>query len=64
MALQQHTTHLTKKYEQLLEDYEQLRQMIMDIRSQMGGTCAPPFWSYVPGNDQPPPPPSPAPPLF
>jgi protein subunit release factor A len=64
VALQQHTAHLTKKYEQLLEDYEQLRQMIMDIRSQMGGTCAPPFWSYGLGNDQPPPPPSPAPPLF
>jgi hypothetical protein len=29
----------------------------------MGGTCAPPFWPYGPGNDQPPPP-LPAPPLF
>ena len=30
----------------------------MDIKSQMGGTCAPSFWSYDPGNDQPPPPPA------
>jgi hypothetical protein len=30
----------------------------------MGGTCAPPFWSYDLGNDQPPPPPPPTPPLF
>jgi hypothetical protein len=49
VALQQHTTHLTQKYEQLLADYEQLRQMIMDIRSQMGGTCAPLFGCTVPG---------------
>jgi hypothetical protein len=33
VALQQHTTHLTKKYEWLSMDYEQLRQMIMEMRS-------------------------------
>jgi len=33
-------------------------QWIMDIKSQMGGTCAPSFWPYDPGNDQPPPPPA------
>ena len=33
VALQQHTTRLTKKYEQLSADYEQFCQMIMDIRS-------------------------------
>jgi hypothetical protein len=38
MVLQQHMTHLTKKYEQLSADYEQLRQMVMDMRSQMSGT--------------------------
>jgi hypothetical protein len=36
--------------------------MIMDMRSHMGDTCAPLFWSYGPGNDQPPPPPPPPPP--
>jgi hypothetical protein len=60
VALQQHTAHLTEQYERLLSDYEQLRQMIMDMRSQMGGTCAPSFWQYGPGNDQP----LPAPSLF
>jgi len=65
VALQQHTTHLTEKYERLSADYEQLRQMIMDMRSQMGGTCALFFLPYGPGNDQPPPPhPPPTPPLF
>jgi hypothetical protein len=61
VALQQHTTCLTEKYEQLSADYEQRRQMFIDIRSQMSGTCASPFWPYGPGNDQPPPP---TPPLF
>jgi len=57
VALQQHTTHLTEKYEQLLANYEQLCQMIMNITSHMGDTCALVFWPYRPGNDQPPPPP-------
>jgi hypothetical protein len=48
VALQQHTAHRTKKYEQLSTNYEQLRQMIMDMRSQMGGTWAPFFCSMVP----------------
>ena len=58
VALQQHTTHLTKKYEWLSADYEQLHQMVMDMRLQMVSTCAPPFWSYGPETDQPPPPPT------
>jgi hypothetical protein len=49
MALQQHTAHLTKKYNRLSANYEQLRQMLMDLRSQMGGTCAPLFGHIVPG---------------
>jgi hypothetical protein len=28
-------------------DYEQLRQMVMDMRSQMGGTCAPFFFCSI-----------------
>jgi hypothetical protein len=59
-TLQQHTTHLIEEYEQLYVDYDELRRMAMDMRSQMGGTCAPPFWPYGPGNDQPPP----TPPFF
>jgi hypothetical protein len=41
---------LKQQYEQLSTDYEQLRQMVMDIRSQMGDTCAPLFWPFGPGN--------------
>ena len=45
-------------------DYEQLRQMVMDIRSTMGDdTYVVPFWPYGPGNNHPPSPP-PAPSLF
>jgi len=69
VALQQHTTQLTEKYDhlsagytQLLVNYEQLRQMVMNMASHSGDTCVPPsFWPY---NNQPPPPlPLPAPPL-
>jgi len=63
VALQQHTTHLTEKYEQLSANYEQLRQMVRDIRSHMGDTFPSPIWPFSHGNDQPPPPP-PAPALF
>jgi hypothetical protein len=48
MALQQHMAHLTEKYERLSVDYEQLCQMVMDMRSHMGDTCVPLFlaiWS-------------------
>jgi len=58
-ALQQHTTNLIEKYERLSKDYEQLFQMVMDMRIQMGGTCAPSFWPYGPRNDQSPPPSAP-----
>jgi hypothetical protein len=51
VALQQHTTHLTEKYERLSANYEQLRQMVMDIRSHMGDTCAPYFWSFSPNKE-------------
>jgi len=85
VALQQHTTQLTKKYDHLSAEYaqlkaeyaqqkaeyaqqkadhEQLREMVMNMVSQSGDTCAPhPFWPY---NHQPPPPPPPppAPPLY
>ena len=48
------------EYAQQKTDHEQLREMVMNMASQSGDTCAPPpFWPY---NNQPPPPP-PAPPL-
>jgi hypothetical protein len=56
MALKQHTANLTEKYEQLSANYEQLSQMVMNMASQSGDTCAHPFWLY---NNQPPPPPAP-----
>jgi len=59
---------LKQQYQQLSTNYDQLRQMVMEIRSRMGeDTCAAPFWSYGPGNNQLPPPPPlppPAPPFF
>jgi len=71
VALQQHTTQLTEKYDHLSVEYaqlkanhEQLREMVMNMASQCGDTCAPhPFWPY---NNQPspPPPPPPSPPLY
>jgi hypothetical protein len=54
---------LKQQYEQLSTNYDQLRQMVMEIRSRMGDdTFAAPFWPYGPGNNPPPPPL--APPLF
>ena len=55
---------LQQQYERLSADYEQLRQMVVDIKSHMGDSCAPPFWPFDPRNNQPPPLPPPAPSLF
>jgi len=56
---------LKQQYQQLLTNYDQLCQMVMEMRSKMGDdTWAAPFLSYSPGNNQPPPPSHPAPPLF
>ena len=57
MALQQHMAQLTKKYEHLSMNYEQLRHMVMNMASQSDYTCAPPFLPYK--NQRPPPPPPP-----
>jgi hypothetical protein len=54
---------LKQQYQQLSMNYDELHQIVMEMRSKMGDdTCAGPFWLYGPGNNQPPPPP--APPLF
>jgi hypothetical protein len=43
---------LKQQYERLSMDYDQLRQMIMDIRSRMGDdTCAASLWPYGSGNN-------------
>jgi len=55
---------LKQQYQQLLTNYDELRQIVMEMRSKMGDdTCAAFFLPYGPENNQPPPP-SPAPPLF
>jgi hypothetical protein len=56
---------LKQQYQQLSTNYDELRQIVMEMRSKMGNdTCAASFLPYGPGNNQPPPPPPPAPPLF
>jgi hypothetical protein len=60
-------TALKQQYQQLLTNYDDLRQIVMEMRSKMGDdTYAASFWPYGPGNNQPPPPSlsPPAPPLF
>ena len=53
---------LKQQYERLSTNYDQLHQMVMEIRSRMSDdTCAASFWPYDLRNNQPPPP---APPLF
>jgi len=57
---------LKQQYQQLSMNYDELRQIVMEMRSKMGNdTCAASFWPYGSGNNQPPPlPPPPTPPLF
>jgi len=40
MAMKQHTTNLTEKYEQLSVNYEQFHLMVMNMTGQSGDTCA------------------------
>jgi len=58
-------TALKQQYQQLLMNYNELRHIVMEMRSKMGDdTCAGSFWPYGPENNPPPPPPPPpAPPL-
>jgi hypothetical protein len=51
--VQTQTTHLNERYERLIADYEELRQLIMKMRSQMDGTYASPNWPHAFVNDQP-----------
>jgi hypothetical protein len=54
-GVQEHTTHLNEKYKQFSTDYEELYRMVMDMKSQVGGTCVPSYWPHSPGDYQPPP---------
>jgi hypothetical protein len=62
--VQDRTTHLNDKYKRLIVGYEELHRLVMEMRSQMDDSCAPPNWLYGSGDDLPLPPPPPAPPLF
>jgi len=42
-GVQEHMLHLNEKYKGLSVDYKELRRMVMDMRSQMGVTCAPAY---------------------
>jgi hypothetical protein len=57
---------LKQQYQQLSTNYDELRQIVMEMRSKMGDdTCAAFFGHMVLGTiPPPPPPPPPAPPLF
>jgi hypothetical protein len=41
--VQDETTHLDEKYEQLIADYEELRRVIIEMRSHNGDPCFPPY---------------------
>ena len=43
-------------------DYKELRRMVIDMKSQISGTCPPSHWPLGPEDDQPPSPPMP--PIF
>jgi len=57
---------LKQQYQQLSMNYDELRQIVMEMRLKMvDDTCAASFWPYGSRNNQPlPPPPPPTPPLF
>jgi hypothetical protein len=47
--VQARTTYLDADYEQLSTEMTELLWLVMEMRSQMSGTCAPPYWPYDPG---------------
>jgi DNA-directed RNA polymerase subunit L len=49
------TTHLNEKFERLIDNYEELCRLVLEMRSQMDGTCAPHKWRHSPDYDEPPP---------
>jgi hypothetical protein len=61
--VQDRRTHLIEKYELLIADYEELRRVVIEMRSHMDGPYAPPYYPHGPSDDSAPPPPL-VPPLF
>lgn len=61
--VKEYLVHLNEKHEQLSVNFKELCQIVMDMRSQISGTCAPSYWPHVSRDDQPPPSP-PVPPLL
>jgi hypothetical protein len=57
--VQARTTYLDTNCERLGVEMVELLWLVMNMRSQMGGTCAPSYWPYYPGKDPPHPPPAP-----
>jgi len=44
---------LKQQYQQLSTNYDELCQIVMEMKSKMGDdTCAAPFWPYGPGNNR------------
>jgi len=43
--IQDQIVHLNAKYERLSADYEELCRLVMKMRSQMSGSCAPFNWA-------------------
>ena len=46
--VQARTTYIDADYEQLSTEMTELLWLVMEMRSQMSGTCAPPYWPYDP----------------
>jgi len=52
-------THLTAETKQLSAETIELWRMYMKLKSQINGTCVPPYWPYGSNEDPPSPPPTP-----
>jgi hypothetical protein len=61
--VQDQMAYFYNKYEQLTADYEKIYWLVMEMRSQISGSCASSNWPHDPSDDQPPHFP-PTPPLF
>ena len=62
--VQDRMSYFNKKYKRLTADYEELHQVIIEMRSHMSGTCVSSNWLYGPDDDEPPLSPPPTSSLF
>jgi hypothetical protein len=49
--VQDRRTYLIEKYELLITDYEELRRVVIEMRSHMDGPYAPPYCLHDPSDD-------------